>query len=253
MNFTEFDKKMRVYENSLDQYITPETYIVVRLDGRAFHNLVKACNYKRPFDEEFNKRMKETVINLMKHSGFNIKYGYTQSDEISLLLDLHDYTFNRKTRKINSILASLATLSFNSYEYQEKYLMSNTKALGIFDSRVIPLPNKELVSDYFLWREEDANRNWKLREQGMSKGEATSKLSKVSVADKNELLFQMSINYNDLPNWQKRGIGFYFKNIEKVAINKITNLDTLVVRRELYEEDNLPIKEEYSTFIRTFC
>ena len=30
----------------------------------------------------------------------------------------------------------------------------------------------------------------------------------MSVSQKNELLFQAGINFNDLPTWQKRGIGF---------------------------------------------
>ena len=32
---------------------------------------------------------------------------------------------------------------------------------------------------------------------------------------KNELLFQKGINYNDLPGWQKKGDGVYFKNAER--------------------------------------
>lgn len=260
MNFTDFDKKMRVYEESLDQYITPETYIVIRLDGRSFHNLVKACNYKRPFDEEFNKRMNDTVIYLMLNSKFNIKYGYAQSDEISLLLDLNDETFGRKTRKINSIMASLATISFNSYKYQEKYINNNKEALGTFDCRVVPLPNAQLVCDYFLWRQEDANRNalnslcyWTLRNEGLSKGLATSKLNGLSISDKNELLFQRCINYNNIESWKKRGVGFYFNKIQKEGINPITNKKVIVERRVINENKDLPIKEDYSKFIRQFC
>lgn len=30
----------------------------------------------------------------------------------------------------------------------------------------------------------------------------------LSVSQKNELLFQYGINFNDLPNWQKRCVGF---------------------------------------------
>ena len=51
--------------------------------------------------------------------------------------------------------------------------------------------------DYFRWRSEDALRNalgahcyWMLRKAGRSVAEATGQLSGMSVADKNELLFQ---------------------------------------------------------------
>ncbi|MFW9994665.1 MAG: hypothetical protein ACFFD4_21665 [Candidatus Odinarchaeota archaeon] len=34
----------------------------------------------------------------------------------------------------------------------------------------------------------------------------------MSIAGKNELLFQKrGINYHNLPNWQKRGVGLYWK------------------------------------------
>jgi tRNA(His) guanylyltransferase len=55
----------------------------------------------------------------------------------------------------------------------------------------------DLVVDYFRWRNEDAHRNtlnahcyWLLRKQGKGVGDATSALKGMSVADKNELLFQ---------------------------------------------------------------
>lgn len=69
----------------------------------------------------------------------------------------------------------------------------------------------EQVVDYFRWRSEDAHRNalnshcyWLLRKEGKSVGQATSTLEGMSVAAKNELLFQHGINFNDLPRWQKR-------------------------------------------------
>ena len=36
MNFNDLDKKMRVYEQSIDQVIVPGEYLVARLDGNRF-------------------------------------------------------------------------------------------------------------------------------------------------------------------------------------------------------------------------
>ena len=47
MHFNEFDSIMRVYEESLDQYILPDMYIAVRLDGRSFTGLTKRMNYEK--------------------------------------------------------------------------------------------------------------------------------------------------------------------------------------------------------------
>ncbi len=51
MKFDDFDKEMRIYEQSLDQIILPDTYIVARLDGRTFTRLTKeVCNFEAPLD-----------------------------------------------------------------------------------------------------------------------------------------------------------------------------------------------------------
>src|SRR5688572_14206833 len=87
MKFDVLDKRMRAFEESLDQFVLPGVFIVVRLDGRGFTRLTKELlPLERPFDERFRDAMISTVTHLMDN-GFKVRYGYTQSDEISLLLD----------------------------------------------------------------------------------------------------------------------------------------------------------------------
>ncbi len=249
MKFDDFDKEMRIYEESLDQYILPDMYIVARLDGRSFTRLTKeVCQFDAPFDIRFRDLMTDTVKALM-NTGFRIIYGYTESDEISLLFHPDDNTFGRKVRKINTTLAGEASAAF-------------ALALGqvaTFDCRVVPLPNKNRVVDYFQWRQEDSHRNslnahcyWALRKEGQSQNAATSELESKGVSYKNELLFQKGINYNDLPSWQKRGMGIYFKNIDKEGFNPITNETVIAQRRELVVDYELPIGDAYREFILSF-
>ena len=140
---------MRKYEESIDQYISEDKYIVVRLDGRSFTRLTKrVCKFKVPFDEKFRDLMTDTVKSLME-SGFKIVYGYTESDEISLLFHPSEDTFSRKVRKINTTLAGEASAAFSL----------NIGQIATFDSRVVPLPDKKRVGDYFRWRQEDSLRN----------------------------------------------------------------------------------------------
>ena len=149
MHFDDFDKEMRKYEESIDQYIPEDKYIVVRLDGRSFTRLTKrVCKFKAPFDEKFRDLMTDTVKSLME-SGFKIVYGYTESDEISLLFHPSEDTFSRKVRKINTTLAGEASAAFSL----------NIGQIATFDSRVVPLPDKKRVGDYFRWRQEDSLRN----------------------------------------------------------------------------------------------
>lgn len=247
MKFDDFDAKMRVYEESLDQYILPDMYIVTRLDGRSFTRLTKEiCRFEAPFDEKFRDMMVDTVRQLMTGSGFRIIYGYTESDEISLLFHPKENSFGRKVRKINTTLAGEASAVFSL-------------GLGMtatFDCRVVPLPNSERVADYFAWRQEDSHRNslnghcyWALRKEGRSQLSATKELEGKGNDFKNELLFQRGINYNDLPIWQKRGVGAYFKDVVREGYNPVKDEKTLAKRRELYIDYSIPYGEEYRELI----
>jgi tRNA(His) 5'-end guanylyltransferase len=57
------------------------------------------------------------------------------------------------------------------------------------------------------------------RKAGQSVALATAALEGKSVADKNELLFQAGINFNDLPPWQRRGTGLYWERYEREGYN----------------------------------
>ena len=247
MKFTSLDTKMRVFETAHDLSILPEIYIVARIDGRSFTRLTKEVHqFEAPYDIRFRDMMVQTVEHLMA-CGFKIVYGYTQSDEISLLFHLDDKTFDRKERKLNSVLAGEASARFS-------LLLGD---LATFDCRISQLPTQDLVVDYFRWRNEDAHRNalnshcyWNLRDEGASPDAATNQLSGTSVADKNELLFQRGINFNELPNWQKRGIGLYWEPYEKHTVNPKTREQVVATRKKIKVDYDLPMKEEYDHLIR---
>ncbi len=246
MNFDDLDTKMRVYEQSLDQVLLPELFLVARLDGNRFTRLTKEiCHFEAPFDEHFRDMMIDTVKALMNY-GFRVIYGYTESDEISLLFHPEEDTFGRKVRKYNSLLAGVASSAFSMQLGQQ----------AIFDCRMVPLPTVERVQDYFLWRQEDAHRNslnahcyWMLRKQGKNVAEATKMLEGQSIAYKNELLFQNGINFDKLPSWQKRGIGVYWDTFLKQGFNPITGKTENAERRTLKVDWEIPLREEYASFI----
>ncbi len=135
MIFDELDKKMRTYEQSLDQVLLPDMYMVARLDGRGFTKLTKeVCKYETPFDVRFRDIMVNTTKALM-NCGFRVIYAFTESDEISLLFDKNEDAFGRKVRKYNSTLAGEASAAFSLEQGM----------VATFDCRMIPLPNAERV------------------------------------------------------------------------------------------------------------
>ena len=246
MRFEELDSRLRIYETAHDLCVLPEMHIVVRLDGRGFTKKTKETwQLDAPFDVRFHELMVATTVHLMD-CGFNIVYGYTQSDEISLLLHPTDNTFRRKLRKINSVLAGEASGFFSVTHGQ----------LASFDARVSQLPNLSLVQQYFRWRQEDAHRNslnahcyWLLRKQGVDAQTATNEMAGKALNDKHEMLFEHGINYNDLPSWQKRGTGVYYKTVSKQGFNPQLNQPTLTQRRKLVADTQLLLAEAYDDFV----
>jgi tRNA(His) guanylyltransferase len=246
MKFDDLDAKMRVFETSHDDCVLPSIFMVARLDGRSFTRLTKDVHkFEAPYDVRFRDMMLETVEHLMVE--FSAVYGYTQSDEISMLLPLGCDLFNRKLRKLNSVLAGEASAKFS-------LLLGD---IGCFDCRISELPSVDLVVDYFRWRNEDAHRNalnahcyWCLRKDGKNVRQATGMLLNLSVADKNELLFQHGINFNRLPNWQKRGMGLYWEEYDKEGMNPKTGKTVMAKRRRVKRDLELPMKDAYSQFVR---
>lgn len=246
MKFNELDRQMRVFETAADYCVLPGLYMVARLDGRSFTRLTKEVHrFETPFDARLRDLLVSTTRHLME-TGFQVLYGYTQSDEISLLFHPDESAFGRKLRKFNSILAAEASAKFS-------ILLGD---LAAFDCRISQLPSPERVVDYFRWRSEDAHRNalnshayWLLRKTGATAAEATERLHGMTVAAKNELLFQAGINFNDLPAWQKRGVGLLWETYQKPAEDPSTGQTVLAERRRIRVEYQLPMKDAYDTFI----
>lgn len=249
MKFDELEEKLRIYETAGDRIVLPGLFIVARIDGRGFTRLTKeVCDFERPFDVRFRDMMIETVKHLMT-CGFGVVYGYTQSDEISLLLPADEPAFGRRMRKIVSVLAGEASASFSV----------QLGKVAAFDCRLSELPTAELVRDYFRWRNEDAARNalnghcyWGLRARGDNAREATRKIEGLAIAQKNELLFTLGTNFNDLPAWQKRGVGVFWENVSVDATNPLTGDAVTTERRRLKVELELPMRDAYSDFVLRF-
>lgn len=247
MNFDQLDRRMRVFETAHDHKVLPGIHMVARIDGRSFSQLTRGeLGIARAYDERMRDCMVAASRRVM-NCGFSTLYGYTQSDEINVLFRRDEQTFGRKLRKYLSVLAAEASVAFSSA----------LGSAGVFDCRISQLPCEVDVVDYFRWRQEDAHRNalnahcyWLLRDRGLDDVAATKQLLGVSVAERNELLFASGLNFNDIPAWERRGIGFYFVEDAATGSDPRTGLPVRSISRRLVTDLELPMRADYDAFIR---
>lgn len=267
--------RMKRYENVPKVSLVRRMPVIIRLDGKAFHTFTRG--FKKPFDPVLMQTMNDT----MKYLCENIQgcvLGYTQSDEITLVLvDYQTLTsdawFDNNAEKMCSISASMATLAFNSawrrnvdewavskipdwYEggtndpdsvdrvalkQAELYVSRFDKAL--FDSRVFNIP-KEEVMNCLVWRQQDATRN-SIQSAGQSQFSHKQLMGK-SCDQIQEMLFtERGINWNDYPVPCKRGT---------CCIKRFVNVcadGTIIQRKKWMLDDNIPIFNKQPDYINS--
>ena len=223
----ELGKRMKEnYEKINDYKLTRRTPVIIRIDGKAFHTFTKGFN--KPFDTILMKTMQETMKALCENIQGCV-LGYTQSDEISLLLIDYKKTtssawFNNEVQKMCSVAASMATMVFNCkfrkyviehvddfYEawnhstVEKKYIDTLNKAVekgAMFDARCFNIPREE-VTNYFYWRQLDATRN-SIEMVGRANF-SHKELQHKSCSDIQEMLHQKGLNWNNCTVPEKRG------------------------------------------------
>lgn len=229
---------MKDYEIYSNLKVPKGSNIVLRLDGRKFHTLAKTLNLEKPYDSNFAKLMIEVCKDLFTE--FSPKFIYTFSDEINILLS--EIPFSNRVEKIDSVFSSLASSSIT--KHLNDFFDLDELPLISFDSRIIPLPFND-INTYFKWRQDESWRNcknaygiWVLKKDYSSKI-ANEKIKGLKSSDIHNLLFDKGINLNNLPVWEKRGIGFYKKNKKIKGFNPKTNSDTISYRNYLFTDCNL--------------
>ena len=163
---TSLGDRMKGYENITRNHLIGRMPVILRLDGCHFHTFARG--FDKPYDKVLAKSMEDTMRYLCEHIQGCV-LGYTQSDEITLVLV--DYqTFNASSwfdngiQKMTSVAASMATLEFNrkfaSYVlgYGNSAHEKAVKIGATFDCRAFNVP-KEEVTNCVLFRQNDAIRN----------------------------------------------------------------------------------------------
>lgn len=229
--------RMKDYENqTCGIKMIPRIPVIARLDGKGFSKFTKGL--KRPFDERLSKLMIETTKYLVKETNANC--GYTQSDEITLVwfTDKNDSSiyFNGRYFKMVSDLAGMCSVYFN--RELSKFLPEKSDKMPRFDARVWNVPTLDEAVNTFLWREKDATKN----SITMAASEYYSHgfLHGKSGSEKQELLFQKGVNWNDYPAFFKRGT--YVQRKRVLTIFSTNELEKLPLKHNARKDPNFVVE-----------
>lgn len=197
------DRIKENYERRNRPSLIRRCYTIIRCDGKAFHSYCRGL--KRPFDDGFMEDMDAAAAYLCKHI-MGAKFAFVQSDEISVLITDFETKgvqawFDNDMQKMCSVSASMATRAFN--EARLRRLGVDGMKWAEFDSRVFQVADRKEVENVFIWRQQDSTRN-SISSVAQSMYSA-KELHGKSSDQKQEMIFQKGLNWNDLAPRYKRG------------------------------------------------
>lgn len=253
--------RIKGYEELSNFKLLSRIPVILRVDGRAFHTFCRG--FKKPFDTIFSSAMSETLKYLCEHIS-DCVFGYTQSDEITLVLyETEDQAvatkpwFNNRIQKLASITASMATLAFNKFfrELSEAELEKSEEldeygtALSIaietgatFDCRAFNVPTVQEAVNCLIWRQQDATKN-SILNLGQAHFSHKTLHNKNCAEIQDMLLLEKGINWNDQPVPFKRGVACIRTDIEIHTENGNT------IRKKWIIDNNMPIITQDKDYI----
>ena len=226
--------RMKAFYEQIPKFkLYRRTPVAIRIDGKAFHTFTRG--FAKPFDSVLGNAMVRTM-NYLCQNIQGCVFGYTQSDEITLILIDYqtfetDAWFDYEIQKICSISASMATMAFNKFFEEEVKHWGNEQGFpnktnewtpeisvrwfkywdavdrgAMFDARCFNIP-KEEVTNLVFWRQLDATRN-SIQMVGQANF-SHNELQGCSCNVIQDMLHeQRGINWNDFPTRWKRGVAW---------------------------------------------
>ena len=141
----------------LDDALLPNTYIVVRVDGRGFSKFTAEHAFGKASDVRGVSLMNQCAAEVLKEWG-EIVLAFGQSDEYSFVLPRHATVFGRRSAKIATGIASLFAASF-VFHWATFFPGQQLHRPPAFDARCTAYPSLENVCDYLRWRQVDTHIN----------------------------------------------------------------------------------------------
>jgi tRNA(His) guanylyltransferase len=210
-------------------------YMVAHLQGLDFDGILNSPDFgfKQPFDVDFGKMMVRTTSHLLGGDACG-RFGYTELTEMSVLLDYRGVGARWKDAvDLQSYLVAQAA-SKMSLQLEDE---------ALFTCRLYSFSKSDLVIAFFLWRRQEAALaaldrycSHVLVKGGSASENVRSILDGLAPVDKEEILRQNSVEYGELPAWQRVGSG----------VSLADNGSRVVV------DANLPDESSYSAYLQRY-
>ncbi|KAL2063361.1 hypothetical protein VTL71DRAFT_5166 [Oculimacula yallundae] len=203
--------------------LIPNTWIVVRIDGRGFHKFSNKYAFEKPNDRRALDLMNAAAMAVMNELP-DIVIAYGISDEYSFVFHKTCALFERRSSKLVTTIVSTFTAYYVHLWSTHFPDLALTAPLPSFDGRAVQYPSVQNLRDYMSWRQVDCHINnlynttfWALIQVGGYDAKSAEKeLAGSLSADKNEILFsRFKINYNNEPEIYKKG-SVVFRDYEMV-------------------------------------
>ena len=169
----EIGDEMKRLEAGLETRLPADGYVIIRVDGRAFHTLTRGM--EKPFDPLFVKAMDAAAVATLE--ALDAAFVYVQSDEITAVLSPYgrkadSLPFDGRLEKLVTIASSAAASGFtrmfalhalpmeaesvDDYDVPSEPFRLPTVS---FDARAIHVDDLTGVADNLLWRRVDCRKN----------------------------------------------------------------------------------------------
>lgn len=229
------DRMKSNYEDRQRFYLIRRMPVIIRLDGKCFHNFTKQM--QKPFSSVLRDWFIDAVQELMSNIP-GVKCAYLQSDEVSILVTDYDTLstqgwFDYNIQKIVSVSASIFTMEFNKVAFSS-YVGDDIDKIkpALFDCRAFNIPREE-TCNYFVWRQKDWIRN-SMQMLARSKFSHKELLGKNHIA-MNQMLYNVGIRWDECKDWEKNGTFILNKKVIEFCPIFTKNRDVienLIVERE---------------------
>lgn len=227
--------KLSAFEVFADRELKVGHPIVARLVGRRFDQLLEGANYERPYDARFGKAMVKTLSYVAATLGAS--FGYAERTELSLYAVANGGDARRLLSRIAGEASGKLSLLLGE--------------VATFEARLYEFPSNDMALDYFRWRQDEANVisidrycTHVLAQSGADATAVPRILDGLGPDEKVELLRQNSLEFSQVPSWQRRGAVVRVQPIGDNGNGAHASSGRLIV------DLNLPADEQFNEYLR---